>query len=439
VISEWIADRRRVLEGSCRPIDLAASHEWSLVNGRLEHSNGAFFSVCGVTADAPGQFFHRTSFPLIDQPEIGLLAFLVTGGGNGKDWLLQAKSEPGAVHWVQIGPTVQATESNYLRRHGGAETRFLDYFTDGLGNITCGELQSEQGSRFLNKYNRNAIVEIDARFTPEHENWNWYTSDDVRTALAQDFLINTDSRSVIATHAWRFLRDREALFTGETQLNGHESLRQALAESYAMGAASSHHILAGLQRTRNAVQIRLEPCSLHALPGWRLTDSGLESIERKAYDGFVRYYAIEAPQREKERWDQPCIGAEQDQCCALVIADIDGVAKVGLRYSVEPGFANRVQLGPSYQSDCGNPLQVEALLAQTTLPPVLQLRQSDEGGRFMHLVMIYSIYDYRGQDIGATEDALLWVNLAELEWLCRQSGVITNEARSAVSLLLALA
>ncbi|MBK6510052.1 MAG: NDP-hexose 2,3-dehydratase family protein [Haliea sp.] len=77
-----------------------------------------------------------------------------------------------------------------------------------------------------------------------------------------------------------------------------------------------------------------------------------------------------------------------------------------MRYSVEPGFANCVQLGPSYQSDCGNPAQVEALPEHTALPPVLQLRQSDEGGRFMHLVMIYTIYDYRGQDIGAVEDVL---------------------------------
>lgn len=57
----------------------------------------------------------------------------------------------------------------------------------------------------------------------------------------------------------------------------------------------------------------------------------------------------------------------------------------------------------------------------------------------MHLVMIYSIYDFRGQDTRAVEDVLVWVNLAELEWLCQQSGVLTNEARSAVSLLLALA
>jgi oxidase EvaA len=439
VISKWIADRRRELEGSCRRIDLAASHEWRLVNGRLEHCDGAFFSVCGVTADAPGQVFHQASFPLIDQPEIGLLAFLVADGDNGKDWLLQAKSEPGAVHWVQIGPTVQATESNYLRRHGGAATRFLDYFMDDVGNITCGELQSEQGTRFLNKYNRNAIVEIKHRPAPEHDNWNWHTADEVRTALAQDFLINTDSRSVIATHSWRFLRAREALFTGETRLNGYENLRRALAESHAEGAVGSQRVLAGLEEARKSVQIRLEPCPLHALPGWRLTDSGLAMVERTAYDGFVRYYAIEAPQRERERWDQPCIGADQDQSCALIIADIEGVTKVGLRYSVEPGFANCVQLGPSYQSDCGNPAQVEALLERTALPPVLQLRQSDEGGRFMHLVMIYTIYDYRGQDIGAVEDVLVWVNLAELEWLCRQPGALTNEARSAVSLLLALA
>ena len=46
---------------------------------------------------------------------------------QGKDfYLLQSKIEPGNINGVQLSPTVQATKSNYLRKHGGKNT-VLDY------------------------------------------------------------------------------------------------------------------------------------------------------------------------------------------------------------------------------------------------------------------------------------------------------------------------
>jgi oxidase EvaA len=47
---------------------------------------------------------------------------------NEYKYLLQAKLEPGNINNLQLSPTVQATESNYRRVHGGKKTPFSNIF-----------------------------------------------------------------------------------------------------------------------------------------------------------------------------------------------------------------------------------------------------------------------------------------------------------------------
>jgi len=95
------------------PITLQECEEWELKNGFIQHSSGRFFSVTGFRLKSnriPSSFSEQ---PIIDQPEIGVLGFLVKIIDNEWHWLLQAKAEPGNVNGVQAAPTVQATKSNY--------------------------------------------------------------------------------------------------------------------------------------------------------------------------------------------------------------------------------------------------------------------------------------------------------------------------------------
>ena len=75
--------------------------------------------------------------------------------------LVQAKVEPGNIGYAQLAPTVQATQSNYERVHGSQETPFLDWFLGQRQDAVLDDcLQSEQGSRFLGKFNRNMAVRV---------------------------------------------------------------------------------------------------------------------------------------------------------------------------------------------------------------------------------------------------------------------------------------
>src|SRR3989338_757214 len=84
MIARWIATRRAATGAEIHPIDLSACRDWSLADGRIRHRLGAFFSVIAVEYD-DGQRPAR-SFPLIDQPEIGILGFCVT-------------RQEGRIHW----------------------------------------------------------------------------------------------------------------------------------------------------------------------------------------------------------------------------------------------------------------------------------------------------------------------------------------------------
>lgn len=439
-VAPWLADRRVALAGLCEPLPFDQSQEWSLQDGALRHRTGGFFAVRGVEARADGQPWHGAQFPMIDQPEVGLLAFAVSRGEDGWSWLLQAKAEPGTVGWVQAGPTVQATESNYRRRHGGRPTRFLDLFVADGAVAPDGLPQSEQGSRFIGKYNKNAVREV-TRFDPGHPNWVWFGARAIREALGRDFEINTDARSVIVSSPWRRLRDGGGLFTGsDSGAERGTTLRPALASSYA-SAPRPHRLAEALdliEARRALTTVALRRVPIEAMSGWRWTvDAIMPSEARPVFDTQVVMRRIEAIGREVEAWDQPFLASDREHKAVLLLSVRSGTVEVALRGSIEPGFGRHVQFGPTWQSDLPGPARLGEAVGEAQ--PIVAVRQSDEGGRFLNVVMRYEIALLEQDPEGLDDPDLVWVTLSELERLCRTAGLLTNEARSLVSVLLSLA
>jgi hypothetical protein len=65
----------------------------------------------------------------------------------------------------------------------------------------------------------------------------------------------------------------------------------------------------------------------------------------------------------------------------------------------------------------------------------MRVVQSDEGGRFLESVVEYRIMEEDPEGPFVAHHGA-WLNLAEIEALARLPGTFTNEARSAISLLL---
>ena len=175
------------------------------------------------------------------------------------------------------------------------------------------------------------------------------------------------------------------------------------------------------------------------MPGWTLEMDGIRRSEELSFAGGVQMFSIKAPRREVEVWDQPFLIPTREERVCLLLAHLDGQLKVALRTVAEPGFLGRHEFGPSFQTDGDCPKEVCELMEQSTLSPLLSVRQSDEGGRFMRSIIRYDIIHLDESRAVAVGEQVTWVNLGELEWFCRTPATTTNELRSAVSVLLSLA
>lgn len=416
----WLEAARAASGLSTRPVRLADCPDWRLDRGRLVHRTGRFFSVVGL-ADPDGTHgLQGGAQPMIDQPELGWLGFLMRRGRDDIEWLLQAKTEPGNMRGTEFAPSLQATRSNYMRLHGGRPTRFLELFRAG-GAFLSDAPHSEQGTRFLWKFNRNSVLALPPGSAPEPgtgENWRWASGRALRRLLGRSHLVNTDARSVIASAPWALLAGGGPLFRAG-----------CLARSYRIAAPGPARLL---NHAGPARWPRWRLVGLPELPGWRPGDSRLVT---HAGTG-VALHAVAARDREVPRWCQPFLVQDRPAEAVLLMRLHDGVAQVFLRILREPGFGGRAEFGPSLHSAFETPPPLAELAGRHRGRDLAVLHQGDEGGRFMRAETVYRIRLLPRTPPRQRHPFGLWVDLATLESLTRRAGTTTNELRTLASMIL---
>jgi oxidase EvaA len=412
-------------------ICLAECRDWSIRNGVLVHSSGRYFSVCSIEVDGNESI-------IIDQPEVGILAFLYVGNPGNLRWLVQLKPEPGNVGLYQVAPTVQATKSNYERVHNGKSTPFLNLVADSTDASVDVE-GSEQGDRFLGKFNRN-IKRIVSQTEVEGEvraPFFWLNNAMLKQALRQNFAVNTDARSVLASGRWDLLADAPgSLFTGVTW---PETPAQAWRRSYELRDPN---------RIREAEQLLL---TVHMQYGRRVARRSLDTMKHHHLDAFgvvdrdekrlLGYFGVDLPEREVSRWQQPLFERESIESCVLLFHYFDGVAYLNVAAYPEIGWPDHTEFGPSIHTGEGvlkcNKAMLNSMSAQ--IDTFLDIQQSDEGGRFFRNVNHYSIGHWRGSPQALSPDLSIWLTAGELEELSSRRGILSNECRTCLSLLLSVA
>jgi len=183
-----------------KQIPFAELKDWCFeeTSGNLVHNSGKFFTVHGISIETDFPEFKSWSQPVISQPEIGLLGIITKSFDGIPHFLMQAKMEPGNINLVQLSPTIQATKSNYSRIHKGKLPQYFEYFMEKpQGRIIVDQLQSEQGARYIDKLNRNIIIEIEDDIEI-HDNFCWLTLGQIKRLLQYDNIINMDARTVIS-------------------------------------------------------------------------------------------------------------------------------------------------------------------------------------------------------------------------------------------------
>ncbi|MBU0577753.1 NDP-hexose 2,3-dehydratase family protein [Patescibacteria group bacterium] len=413
-ILNWINAYRNALDTTVDQVNLSDLTDWHYEDGEIKRKDSAFFTVVGIKSD--DYPLEENELPIINQPEIGILGFLINHGDDGARILLHAKSEPGDVGITQIGPSVQATESNYKVKHGGKSTNYLNFFLDDKHPKPVNIKQSEQGTRFLNKYNLNAIIEIqEDEIEISNKKYKWFGLNDVISELNTDYLFNTDFRSVISHLLEKRILEKEK--------------RTPLLNSYFSNTENDvENIINSIEEKRGKLQFDIKQVPLDELNNWDMNDTGIVPKKKNSF-GFG-YFNISMIDREVKKWGQPLVTKTSEENIVLLASKTNDEYHFIFKERMELGFKNYMQLGPTFQVEGELDLPENEILAEW--------KQSEEGGRFFQNISKYKICLTNQIDFYKQSDEYYILNVFEICSLLKTQGIFTNEARSAISGLLPL-
>jgi len=446
-LQDWLESRQRQTRLVCKEIAWNEIRDWRMADGIICHQSGRFFSICGIRASSNFPGLDGVEQPMIDQPEIGILGVLVRRVGNVPEVLVQAKPEPGNVGVVQLAPTVQATKSNYCRVHGGRPTQYLEYFLSSRRlTIVADTHQSEQGALFFNKFNRNMTVVVDDE-GPAAVNamWSWQPFVAVQTMLRSDFCVNTDFRSTLVSGDWHLLSGENRPFEGRRrQGDWGEQLYRSFYSSEETAENTQGQLQARLEHLRKRTVLTVAKIPLSDLTLWETSKNRLAQQGESPFQ--IRPYHVQLAEREVPEWEQPLLATVGKGTVILLCQVRRGVLHFLFRAGPEIGFRDRVQLGPSVQADSTHSIDGDYIYAGNSRRYLWVCEesghehtgflQSDEGGRFYRSLSRYSIVQIPENEQVPEDPYAFWMTLAQVHTLTKVSGFFTNEARSAISLLL---
>nr|BAQ21944.1 putative TDP-sugar 2,3-dehydratase [Streptomyces versipellis] len=440
---EWWESRRNATRFSAEQVPFGDLEGWRFERdtGNLTHESGRFFVVQGlrITTEQAGSW----SQPIINQSEIGILGILVKEFNGVLHCLMQAKAEPGNINGLQLSPTVQATRSNYTRVHGGANTRYLEYFRgDRRGQTLVDSLQSEQGAWFWHKRNRNIVVRTDED-VPLHDDFHWLTLRQLRKMLTVENLVNMDSRTVLACIP--YARPQGPVPTDA------DPYTQALLRSYGNDGedpdgyddcGGSLHTLSELLSWFTEAKTRCgwtaQPIPLAEVTDWSRTSHAIVDDENRRFQ--VIGVSVDTDNREVSAWTQPLLAPTGTGLAAFVTKAVDGVLHVLARARAEPGLLDVVELGPTVRRTSAKDTdQDEPFFEYVTTVDSRRIRYdtvlSEEGGRFHHARTRYLVVEADDTFPADIPDDYRWVTVQQLTTLLRHPHYVNIEARSLLACL----
>lgn len=445
---EWLEARRRAIRCEVRRIEFGDSREWEWHEGVWRHRTGGFFTVRGLRWSVPTQSALAGQQPIMDQPEHGILGFLIQERDGCEQVLVQAKAEPGTTGEVQMAPTVQATESNYGQLHGGRSQPFIEWFEQPDPRwVLVHQLQSEQGTRFLAKRNRNMIVRLPSGAELEHgPNFRWIALHELRELLLHDHVVNTDARSVLAGIPVSIpvaLTGMPPTSPTATPPLAHTGVSDVSTSS---ARPDVDAVRSWLTQSRLRNQVRREVVGLDRLSGWQINEDSIHPVgasEHPAAAFDVIHVHARCSSREVPEWDQPLIETRGQGLVALIAQRRHGTLRVLLRAAMEPGHFDSVECTATVDCIPQNLRTDAQRVAQPFLERVSgdcdgliwSVRQSDEGGRFFRDETDYRLVLLDEDEVIETPADFKWVTLDQLFELGAWGNQLTNQLRSIVAWL----
>ncbi len=305
-LKKWISKQKKINKIFVKRKNLYDLENWIVSNKKIYHKTKKFFQIIGIRVFSN---FNKKTWdqPIMVQNENGILGIIRKKFNNKYKYLLQAKLEPGNINHLQLSPTVQATESNYKRVHGGKKTQFLEHFLNKKYIIKS--KQSEQGLRYLNKFNTNFIVETKKKLKLPR-NFRWFSKLELNYLIKQKNLINMDTISV---------------FSCSINKNSHERLIN-----------TNKKLTEWFKKQNKKYKISCKKIDIKKIKGWK--------IEKNIFSNFKkRHFSIiglntRSNCREVKKWDQPIIAGKKLGFAGFITKNYHGTPHYLCRFILKPGL-----------------------------------------------------------------------------------------------------
>lgn len=431
-IKEWITDSNEKINVELNPAPLCQLTSWNYSPSKISHDSGRFFSIEGlrVQGSVDGQAIGWDQ-PIINQPEHGYLGIIVREFNGVLHFLLQAKIEPGNVNKVQLSPTIQATKSNFSRVHKGKSPDYLEDFVNPNPNlILVDQLQTEQGSRFLKKRNRNVIVYSD-KVEAIDDRFKWLTMWQIQQMMRENNIVNMDTRTVLSCLPFQFT-DNHLSGLSSNSVKDLISFNPLFSDS---STNSNEFILNWLTQKKLECDIAAESIALQDLTGWKVNMNEISHVENKYFKVIGVNVSIE--NREVTSWSQPMIQPCEKGLIGLGYCLIDSVPHFLVRAKFEIGSFDKIEFAPSIQTSFSNLSSADnwVLKQFSAGRKVFSVFQSEEGGRFYHEENLNELYEIPYVEMNGYSSDFQWMTYRQIHQMMSFSAIVNIQLRTILSMI----
>ena len=306
---KWFNHQKKINKFVVKKKKLYDTKNWKIQPDKITHITNKFFKIIGIKVQS-NYFKKKWDQPIILQNEIGILGIIKDK--KTKKYLLQAKVEPGNINKLQLAPTVQATESNFKRAHGGKKVPYINFFFK-LKNKKRYH-QSEQGFRYLNKFNSNLLVSINKSFKKK-DNFFWFSKSELKRLILKKNILNMDTLSVFST-----IIKKKNFFVNPIN--------------------SKNEISQWFKINDKKYFIKIKKISLNLLRDWIYNKTKIYHRNKKHFS--IIGIDVRTSKRENNEWSQPILAGKKIGFAGFLKTYIKNHPHYLCRYLLKPGLKNSV-------------------------------------------------------------------------------------------------
>lgn len=199
-IRSWLTGQRAESQLTAERLPLRGLSGWHRTADAIAHKSGRYFSIVAVHVGSRRREVPAWSQPLLRPHGDGLAALLMKRIGGVRHVLVNARSEPGFLDTVELGPTVQCTPDNHAHLPPADRPPYLDFVLGADPARTLFDtVLSEEGGRFHHAQSRYVIIEVDDTDpVGEDPAFRWVTEGQLEELLKYGGHLNVQARTLVA-------------------------------------------------------------------------------------------------------------------------------------------------------------------------------------------------------------------------------------------------